>query len=256
MNGAIVARCAAAAVLAAILTAAAWRPASRDLVLGGYSTSLAARTPAQRANAIRAAWRLNGARIAPGAVFSFNRAVGPWSADRGFLKAPVSYDGEMVLDWGGGVCQTSSTLYNAALLAGLEIVERSPHTWAPNYVAAGRDAAVAQTETDLKIRNVYRYPVRIVCHITGDRLRIEIRGSEQGPMAGIVCETTSAEPARTVVRVAPRYASAGPYLLNRGKPGARAVVSRVFLKGPRAGEREIVSQDCYPAMSRLLVMPR
>lgn len=256
MSGGALARCAGAVALASILTAAAWRPSSRNFVLGGYSTSLAARTFSQRANAVRAASRLNGVIIAPGAVFSFNRAVGPWSADSGFLKAPVSYDGDMVLDWGGGVCQTSSTLYNAALIAGLEIVERSPHTWAPNYVSPGRDAAVAQTDTDLRLRNAYRYPVRIVCRTTGERLLIEFRGAEQGPMASVHSETTGREPSRTVVRVAPLYASADPAVMNRGKPGAKAVVSRVFLKGPRSGERELVSRDYYPAMSRLLAVPR
>ena len=60
--------------------------------------------------------------IGAGRTFSFNRTVRGWSADRGFVKAPVSYDGVLVDDYGGGVCQCSTTLYNAALLAGAAVV--------------------------------------------------------------------------------------------------------------------------------------
>jgi hypothetical protein len=91
---------------------------------------------------LRAAAALNGAVIAPGRELSFNHVVASWTPDRGFVLAPVSYDGQLVVDWGGGVCQTSTTLYNAALLAGMEITERHRHFWPPRYAPPGADAAV------------------------------------------------------------------------------------------------------------------
>src|SRR5687767_11452496 len=111
-----------------------------QIEMAGYATSLLGRTSGQRHNARLAAEAINGKAIAPGEVFSFNRAVKSWSVDQGYVKAPVSFDGELVRAFGGGVCQTSSTLYNAALLAGLPIIERHPHVFRPQYIAPGRDA--------------------------------------------------------------------------------------------------------------------
>src|SRR5438132_13609304 len=83
--------------------------------LAAFATSLNGRTASQRHNAMLSANDLNGSIVPPGEVFSFNKAVKTWSADEGYVKAPVSYDGELVRAYGGGVCQTSTTLYNAAL---------------------------------------------------------------------------------------------------------------------------------------------
>ena len=95
--------------LAALMVAALSEPAPREVELAAYSTSLEGRTAAQRINARKAAEALNGKVIAPGVTFSFNKVVKSWSFDQGFLKAPVSYDGELIKAY-GGVCQTSTTL--------------------------------------------------------------------------------------------------------------------------------------------------
>ena len=108
-----------------------------EVKISGYATSLKGRTASQRHNAQRAAELLDGKVIAPGEVFSFNRVVRSWAQDTGYVKAPVSYDGELIKAYGGGVCQTSTTLYNAALLAGMPIIERHPHVFAPHYVPPG-----------------------------------------------------------------------------------------------------------------------
>jgi vancomycin resistance protein YoaR len=132
-----------------------------------FATSLEGRTQGQRHNATLAAKRLHGAILAPDATWSFNQTVGQWVRSEGYVRAPVSYGGVLVPAWGGGVCQTSTTLYNAALLAGLEVVERHPHTIAPSYIAPGRDAAVAHGIADLKLRNPYPFPCRIECFVRG-----------------------------------------------------------------------------------------
>ncbi|MBC7807279.1 MAG: VanW family protein, partial [Akkermansiaceae bacterium] len=89
--------------------------------LSAFATRLEGRSRAQRHNAELAAQSLDGRVIAPGATFSFNQVVRGWSVDRGYVRAPVSFDGELVPAFGGGVCQASTTLYNAALLSGLGI---------------------------------------------------------------------------------------------------------------------------------------
>ena len=81
--------------------------------MAGFATSLQERTASQQHNARRAAASINGQVIQPGGEFSFNKTVKSWSMDRGYVKAPVSYDGDLIREYGGGVCQTSTTLYNA-----------------------------------------------------------------------------------------------------------------------------------------------
>jgi len=139
-----------------------------------FATSLEGRTQGQRHNATLSAKRVNGVILHPKATWSFNQTVGQWVRSEGYVRAPVSYGGILVPAWGGGVCQTSTTLYNAALLAGLEIVERHPHTIAPGYIDAGRDAAVAQGIADLKLRNPYPFPCRVEFTITESRLVCKI----------------------------------------------------------------------------------
>ena len=229
--------------------------APREQVMGSYSTSLSARSPGQRANARRAARALEGVILPPGSEFSFNRAVGPWTADRGYVLAPVSYEGELIVDWGGGVCQTSTTLYNAALLAGLEIVERERHSWAPRYVPPGLDAAVAVSSADLRVRNPYPWPVRLHALLDGEGLGFEIRGGLARPVAAVQGVLEEALPPEQVVQPDSALPRGGRHPAVRGRPGARVSVYRTYLRGPRRGCRELVSRDSYPPMARVVWAP-
>lgn len=216
-----------------------------ETTVGGYSTTLAGRSASQRHNAGLALARLVGAKIEPGATFSFNRRVGTFSRDRGFRKAPVSYNGQLIDDWGGGVCQTSTTLYNAALLAGMEIVERNHHRFAPSYIPPGRDAAVAFSGVDLRFRNPYAFPIRVVGRIEGDRLRIALVGSHAPPVRPQVTSiVTEALPAETFVL---GNGEGRRRVRNSGKTGFSVDVIRTV--GDR---RETISHDTYPAMNRVI----
>jgi len=221
-------------------------------VLGSYSTSFEGRSGSQQANAVRAARSLNGVTIPPGETFSFNQTVGSWTADHGYVKAPVSFSGELIPAWGGGVCQTSTTLYNAALIAGLEISERHRHVWPPSYVAPGRDAAVAQYDIDLRLRNPYPWPVRIEARISTDKLGFVLLGRAAGPMADVVTETRDILMPRKILRVDHELPTGERHILNPGRPGCRISVYRVHLKGKDVGRRELVSQDSYQPMNRVV----
>lgn len=228
-----------------------------EVIIGAYATGLRTRSPAQRANAVRAAGRLEGTVIEPGAEFSFNRIVRSWSIDTGYRKAPVSYDGELVQAYGGGVCQASSTLYNAALLAGLRVLERHRHVTTPAYVAPGRDAAVAQYTIDLRFRNPHPWPVRIRTSAAGDVLEMRITA----PHA--LRETVRLESrviSRTRVRSLTRTVAVSPggtvrfRGLSPGAMGCRVQTTRVFVANDRVVRREALSDDTYRGMHRVYTM--
>ncbi len=226
--------------------------------LAGFATSLRGRTAAQRANALRAARAIDGKIVPPGATFSYNHTVKSWSWDAGYVKAPVSYDGELVKAYGGGVCQTSTTLYNAALLAGLPIVERHAHTFAPHYVPPGRDAAVAQYDIDLRFRNPYPWPIRLQAGADGDRLETRIFGAarpKQSPQitAEIVGATTPNRLTRVVTPTSGGLRHA--YVRNPGAIGYRVVSYRAFVENGKEVRRERLGDDSYQAMDRVINLP-
>jgi vancomycin resistance protein VanW len=217
----------------------------KDKEIARYSTTLEGRTGSQRHNAMLALEKLNGAVIKPGEVFSFNQRVGSFSRDQGYRKAPVSYNGQLIDSWGGGVCQASTTLYNAALLAGFGIVERNRHRFAPTYVPPGRDAAVAFDTIDLKFRNPYAHPVQIKAALSGDRVEVSFVGRE-GPAQRpeIVAEFKQVQdPQLFTMGNGVKYGR----VRNPGKDGFDVKVFRIV-----DGNREFISEDSYPAMARVL----
>lgn len=238
-----------AAVLGGLLwgVGASESPAGwRDL--GGYATRLTGRSASQRHNACLAARAIDGVRIAPGATFSVNARVGPWSREPGYVRAPVSVDGAMVSALGGGVCQTTSTLYNAALLAGLEVRERHPHTVAPRYVPPGRDAAVAWPGVDLRLRNPYPWPVTIAASVSGARLEVRIRGAGSG------AERVTIESRVSSVREAGARAvpSAPGRRGTRGATGFRVVTTRLIQRPGGETVRERLGDDVYAAVDAMI----
>jgi len=100
-------------------------------------------------------------------------------AELGYRDAPVLRDGEKIIDTGGGVCQVSTTLYNTALLAGLKIIERHPHSRRVGYAPAGRDATVSFTEwKDLRFLNNHPAPLMIRARVEGERVIIGLFGQK------------------------------------------------------------------------------
>lgn len=212
--------------------------------LGTFTTSLQGRTPGQARNARLALRAINGSVIQPGGTFSFNRLVGGWTRDKGYVKAPVSYNGQLLSDWGGGVCQVSTTLYNAGLRAGLEVVERHRHTFAPSYVPPGLDAAVAYENIDLKLRNPYSKPVRVNASVEGDRIVVTLDGGDAGKDRPTVRPQILAASAPAQVTFG---AGSHGRVRNSGKSGYEVVVWREW-----ANRREFISHDHYPVMHRII----
>jgi len=121
---------------------------------------------------------VNNTVIWPGEVFSFNAATGPRTPERGYLPAPIILNGGYDVGYGGGVCQVSSTVYNAALMAGLPIIERHGHSKPVHYVPEGKDATVDYGYLDLKYKNNRNGPLVIKASLHNGRIYVEIRGEK------------------------------------------------------------------------------
>ena len=139
-------------------------------VLGTFSTSYASSNGNRSQNVANGAKLINGTLLYPGDTFSAYEAVSPFTQANGYQMAGAYLNGKVVDSLGGGICQVSTTLYNAALLAEMEIVERSPHSMIVTYVDPAADAAIAGTYKDLKFKNNTASPIYIEGSTTSNKV--------------------------------------------------------------------------------------
>ena len=198
---------------------------------------------------------IKGTLLSPGDVFSFNNVVGPRTKDAGFLTAMVISGGQFIPGVGGGICQVSSTLYNSVLLAGLEIVERSAHSLAIDYVPLGRDATVVYGLRDFIFKNNTLGYIFIDYQIEGQKLTFYIYGHQKWLEKVEVLEIKN-----NVVRIInPRVIESTDYNLLPGQvvvkaPGKKGYEVATFRTIKINGEikEEFLSRDIYQATSRLI----
>ena len=130
----------------------------------------------RNANIELSASALNGRVVMPGDTLSFNQCTGQRTGAKGYREAGAIAGGVLVDDTGGGVCQTSSTLFNAVIRADLEIVEREAHSWPASYVNKGEDATVNWPSLDFVFRNNGQFPVFVVAWYEKQKVTVEIYG--------------------------------------------------------------------------------
>ena len=145
-------------------------------LLAAFHTDYGSSSSNRRTNIELAASHMDGTLLAPGEVFSYNEVVGPRERNLGWKDAPTYQDGQVVPGPGGGVCQTSTTLYNAVLRAGLQIVKRSHHSMPVHYVEPGCDATVAYDSIDFQFRNNTSGPLMVSARTSGGSLSFALFG--------------------------------------------------------------------------------
>lgn len=165
-------------------------------LLAKFSTNYNARDTDRTTNLRLAAEKINGTVLMPGETFSYNTVVGERTIAAGYKEAAMYQNGEVVDGLGGGICQISTTLYNAVLYSNLEIVERRNHQFVPSYASAGRDATVVYGSIDFRFKNTRNYPVKILCTVSGGVAKCEIYGLKENPdydveITSRVTETTA-----------------------------------------------------------------
>lgn len=142
--------------------------------LASFTTKFSKYSKQRNNNIALAARSIDQTIVQPGETFSYNETLGPTTKQNGYQKARIFVAGKEEKGYGGGVCQVSSTLYNAALIAGLEITERHPHSRAVHYVEEGKDAATSYGSIDLKFINNKLHPIIIRSHVTEDEVIVSL----------------------------------------------------------------------------------
>ncbi len=153
------------------------QPASRPekgRVLGSFTTEFTIKPVARAHNISLAVGSINNFVIKSGEEFSFNRAVGPTTKENGYKEAKIFIRGKEEKGYGGGVCQVSSTLFNACDFAGLEILERHDHSKEVTYVKPGRDAATSDGGIDFRFVNNKDYPVKICAEVKSGKVTVKV----------------------------------------------------------------------------------
>jgi vancomycin resistance protein YoaR len=188
---------------AAAPSASAPAPAQSSVELATFTTSYgvdAASRP-RAFNVELAASAIDGKTLAPGATLSFNDAVGERTSAFGFARAAVIRDRMMAEGTGGGACQVASTLHAAALLAGLDVVTRAPHSRPSAYIRMGLDATVAFPSIDVKIKNPRHEAVRVRAKAHGGALVVSVEGKGPRPAVTLTSEILERVPfTRTIER--------------------------------------------------------
>lgn len=220
--------------------------------INGVISSFQSRYPTSDAgrafNVELSARKVDNQLLMPGQEVSFMRTIGDITKNAGFREAPIILNNEYVDGIGGGVCQVSSTLYNALLESNIEIKERSNHTFPVKYVPVGRDATVAESYPDLKYRNNYPFPIYIKNYAYNGVMTTKIYGDvSRAKKVQIFSEITSSVQPNTIYRNDPSLKKGVQVIEDSGQAGYRSMTYKI-----ENGERIIISRDLYAAKPQII----
>lgn len=226
-------------------------------LLSQFSTSFTSSGYNRSNNIILSSAKLNGLVLMPGEEFSYNQAVGQRTKAAGFRKAGAYSNGKVVQEVGGGICQVSSTLYNAVLYANLEIVERTNHYFNPGYVKAGLDATVSWGGPDFRFRNNRNYPIRIVTDTSGKKLKVYIYGLKTDDDCTVVLDPRyiSSVPYKTTYQNDASLATGETRVISSGSNGCKtATYKYVYDKNGTLISSECISRDTYSPHNKVVAV--
>ncbi|MEG1605921.1 MAG: VanW family protein, partial [Clostridia bacterium] len=203
---------------------------------------------------------ISGMAIQPGETFSYNQALGKRTREKGYKSAPALASGSHTFQVGGGICQVSTTLFNVVAKAGLEIVERYPHSLPSTYIGRGLDATVNWPNQDLKFKNTSDYPVYISAKLTkskqvlvslygrllDDGVEIKLKVKTNG-------STYAGAPAYVYTNDLPTGATEW---LEKRRTGYRTTTYRFYYKDGKETSREELCKSTYPSSGGIIKVGR
>ncbi len=200
---------------------------------------------------------INGLKLEAGQTLSLNELVGRRTAEKGFQFAPAIVNGQMVEDVGGGICQLSGTLYNAALLANMEIVERVRHTWPSDYLPIGQDSTLNWNDKDLKLRNNSQWPIYIYSKLENNVVTVKLYGQPlaQGHELTVRNEIIEEVPApKPEVILTNKLPIGETKVKTPAHDGYKVKVYRDYYENEVLVKSELISSDFYRPQQGVVLM--
>ena len=225
-------------------------------LLATYSTTYSTGNANRATNIALAVKSVNSYVLMPGETFSYNSTVGERTASRGYKEAGVYLNGEVTTGLGGGICQVSSTLYNAVLLANLEIVERSNHTFKPTYVPAGQDATVSWGAPDFKFKNNRNYPIRISASTSNGTILFNVYGlkSDDDYQVKILSYEVGSIPFSTQYQETSSLPSGTQKVSQAGSNGCKTQTYKVLYKNGAEVSKTLLNSDTYKPHNQVVLV--
>ena len=199
--------------------------------------------------------KINGKVVMPGETFSYNKTLGERTIQAGYKNAAIYENGQVVDGLGGGICQISTTLYDAVLFANLEIVERRNHQFVTSYVGPGEDATVVWGMTDFKFKNTRKYPIKIVASAQNGVAKVEIYGIKEDVEYDISLDVKRvATIPKTTKYIEDASLPVGTEKVKQN--GTNGVQTETYLVKSLNGKvvsRTLLSKDTYNAMQKIVL---
>lgn len=219
--------------------------------ISSFSTSFDSNVSERFHNLKLASSRLNGTLLKPNEIFSMDKALKQRTINNGYKTAKAYFDGEVVDEIGGGVCQITTTMYDAVLLANFEIVERKQHTMRVGYAQPGYDAALSDSGIDFKFKNSSKHSIYIYSDINGNTLNIEILGKDDNRNNKIELESQINQvfPAGPdVIIFDNEFPNGQRKIIEKSKDGCSSTLYKKTIVDGKLISTQIVSQDKYKAL--------
>ena len=227
----------------------------QNTLLASFTTETTSST-SRNTNIRLCAEAFNGYVVAPGEVFSLNTLTGPRTTDKGYKPAGAIQNGIMVQEPGGGVCQVSTTLFNAVVRAGMEIVERHGHSWPSDYVEIGMDAAIDYPAKDFQFKNVSDAPIYLVSTFEDRQLTVEVYGKpvvEEGVTIDLRSTTDSTiRRGEDTMVYDPSLAPGTTETVRRGRDGKKSTTYIQYIKDGEVIEEKVLFTTTYPAIRAII----
>ena len=223
-------------------------------LLSSFSTRYDATNYPRTNNLKLAMSKLNEVVIASGETFSYNKTLGKRTAEAGYREAGGYAGGRVVQTLAGGICQISSTLYDAVVYANLDIVERHNHMFLAGYVGAGKDATVVYGSLDFKFKNTRKYPIMIKTSIGNGVAKIDIYGVKEEVEydVDIVTNILSYTPFKVIYEEDSSLAEGQEKVSQYGMNGCKSITYKVLKLNGAEVSRTVLSSDTYDPMNKII----
>lgn len=202
-----------------------------------------------------AAEKIDGTILSPNEIFSYNKIVGARTIDKGYTEAKIYSNGQVVDGIGGGICQISSTLYDTAVIANLNVTERHNHQFITSYLPAGKDATVVYGAKDLKFQNTRSYPIKIEMKVANGIVTCKILGIKEETEYSINIETEviSVTEPETIYEQDSSLEIGTEKVKQYGSNGTIVNAYKITKSEGKIINKELLSQDTYKSLDKIIL---